>query len=195
MSWLDNRTNRNQGGLEDLANAIKKANSGNIIMLCTSSAYHATDRDTSSHNPGHYDASYYDVGYNNATSSLNYLAGMKEVFSIGAVIAGKGLESFENRDVDFTFPGDKVLAELVSGLNVSGVSIATALATGVVALLLYCQKALHLPGDLSSQVGMRRALRNYARNWKSLQQNERDYYDSAEEIERLRDKMQNLGRI
>jgi len=178
MSWTIESTTRVQEALERFAKAVRKAREENIIMFCMGDQ----------HVPSYRDTSYYDVSYYDSGSGRNYPACLKEVFCIGAARAGKGLESFENQHVDFTFPGDKVMVEAVHGGGFPGNSIATALATGVAAMILEFYLGVDDPNayrDPRNQAIMRNALKNYTRSWKNFWFDYNKFSDEGEFIKPL----------
>lgn len=111
--------------IEELEKAITSASRRNILMFCSAS----------------------DLG-NNAKKdqSQNYPYKCKpdKIFQIGAATAsGKGWEWIGHGEVDYIFPGEKLLLQKRLGSDslpesLSGSSLATALAAGLAALILYC---------------------------------------------------------
>jgi len=128
MSWSIEPT---ANDIRELGDAIVLAAKEGILMFCA-----ATD-----------EGAYRDRTYPAASST-------KELFKIGAAEAsGIALKWLgDRRAVDFIFPGHNVVLERPGGVpsdkynSLTGSSVATALASGLAALILYCVQAaaLHL---------------------------------------------------
>ncbi|PNP79773.1 hypothetical protein FNYG_06866 [Fusarium nygamai] len=120
---------------QDLENAVVEAANANILMFCSA-------RDKGAHNAPTYPSK--------ATG---------KIFTIGAAnSSGASVDYVGNAsELSYTFPGDKV--EVDSGPNrrtppeiVDGSSVATALAAGLAALILYCiQVRIFLAKDSEKQ--------------------------------------------
>ncbi|KNA98331.1 hypothetical protein FOXG_02704 [Fusarium oxysporum f. sp. lycopersici 4287] len=117
---------------QDLENAVVEAANANILMFCSA-------RDKGVHNAPTYPS--------NATG---------KIFTIGAAnSSGASVDYVGNAsELSYTFPGDKV--EVDSGRTppeiVDGSSVATALAAGLAALILYCiQVRIFLAKDYEKQ--------------------------------------------
>ncbi|EXL70034.1 hypothetical protein FOPG_14109 [Fusarium oxysporum f. sp. conglutinans race 2 54008] len=117
---------------QDLENAVVEAANANILMFCSA-------RDKGAHNAPTYPS--------NATG---------KIFTIGAAnSSGASVDYVGNAsELSYTFPGDKV--EVDSGRTppeiVDGSSVATALAAGLTALILYCiQVRIFLAKDYEKQ--------------------------------------------
>ncbi|EXA41585.1 hypothetical protein NW756_010087 [Fusarium oxysporum] len=117
---------------QDLENAVVEAANANILMFCSA-------RDKGAHNAPTYPS--------NATG---------KIFTIGAAnSSGASVDYVGNAsELSYTFPGDKV--EVDSGRTppeiVDGSSVATALAAGLAALILYCiQVRIFLAKDYEKQ--------------------------------------------
>ncbi|KAF5650767.1 intracellular serine protease [Fusarium tjaetaba] len=120
---------------QDLENAVVEAANANILMFCSA-------RDKGAHNAPTYPSK--------ATT---------KIFTIGAAnSSGASVDYVGNAsELSYTFPGDKV--EVDSGPNrrtppeiVDGSSVATALAAGLAALILYCiQVRIFLAKDSEKQ--------------------------------------------
>ncbi|KAF4546015.1 uncharacterized protein LTHEOB_4667 [Lasiodiplodia theobromae] len=127
MSWTIEKTVDNEPDIKKLETALDEAAKKNILLFCSANDQ-GTDADEShpSANPGR--------------------------FKIGAATAwGTAWRWTRASHVDFIFPGDKVIKERPGNVPVekcslvSGSSVATALAAGLAALVLYCVQfaALH----------------------------------------------------
>jgi hypothetical protein len=127
MSWSIEETAQNKADLEDLQSAIRAAEDKKILLFAA-----ATDQGA-------------------ASSMSSYPGCLPSVFCIGAATAtGRRWEWVSDDKVNFLFPGEKVLIESHRGprgaagaqqmqqIPPSGSSIATALAAGLAALILYC---------------------------------------------------------
>lgn len=136
MSWTIDPT-EDEAVNTELENAIRAADQANILMFCSASDQGAKQIDT----------------YPSKAT--------KRIFTIGAAgPAGETISRVGNSDlVDFTFPGDRV--ELLDGVTtnaptkeVSGSSVATALAAGFAALVLhwYVQSGLFIHSPFSEVV-------------------------------------------
>ncbi|RYP17551.1 hypothetical protein DL765_004440 [Monosporascus sp. GIB2] len=123
MSWTIEKTDRNGEDIKELEEAISLAASENILMFCA-----ATDQ-----------GAYKDRSYPAATATKN-------IFKIGAAEAsGTALKWIGDQSlVDFIFPGHQVVMERHDNPNVknytalTGSSVATALASALAAVILYC---------------------------------------------------------
>ncbi|KAI1460617.1 hypothetical protein F4805DRAFT_416485 [Annulohypoxylon moriforme] len=122
MSWTIERTDGNKEAIDDLGAAISLASSRNILMFCA-----ATDQ-----------GAYKDKTYPAASDT-------KKIFKIGAAKAsGMAMNSVDQSLVDFIFPGHKVMMERYDDPNVkshqprTGSSVATAFASALAAVILYC---------------------------------------------------------
>ncbi|KAH8805997.1 hypothetical protein F5884DRAFT_801362 [Xylogone sp. PMI_703] len=123
MSWTIERTENNTKGISDLEKAIERAAKEGILMFCA-----ATDQ-----------GALKDRSYPAASST-------KKIFKIGAAEAsGTALKWLgDQRAVDFIFPGHNVVKERPGDVPVdkytslTGSSVATALASGLAAVILYC---------------------------------------------------------
>ncbi|KAI0382948.1 hypothetical protein F5Y04DRAFT_251481 [Hypomontagnella monticulosa] len=123
MSWTIEKTDRNGEEIDQLEEAISLAARKNILMFCA-----ATDQ-----------GAYKDRTYPAATTTKN-------IFKIGAAEAsGTALKWIGDQTlVDFIFPGHKVVMERHDNPNVknytalTGSSVATALASALAAVILYC---------------------------------------------------------
>jgi subtilisin family serine protease len=124
MSWTIEKDDKNKQDIEKLEKAIGEAAENNILMFCA-----ATDQGATS-----------DQSYPAATAST------KNIFKIGAAEAS-GAAIKQLRDptlIDFFFPGHQVVRERHDDPSISkytaltGSSVATALASGLAAVMLYC---------------------------------------------------------
>jgi hypothetical protein len=122
MSWTIKRTDRNKDDILELENAIDRAAHAGILMFCSASDQGATSDD-----------------------SFPASARTKHIFKIGAAEASGVPSKVVNlNDVDFIFPGHNVVKkssyrESEEPLRpLSGSSVATAIAAGFAALVLYC---------------------------------------------------------
>jgi len=121
MSWTVDRTDKNEQDLENMKDAIDQAHKHNILMFCAAK----------------------DCGYSQS-SNFGYPKNFdKPVFCIGATTEHGNLsESIgsQKNAIDFGLPGENLLP--LSGNSekekITGSSIATALASGLAGLLLYC---------------------------------------------------------
>lgn len=125
MSWTIEKTDSNTKGIQELEQAIELAAQEGILMFCA-----ATDQ-----------GAYKDRSYPAASST-------KKLFKIGAAEAsGTALKWLgDQRAVDFIFPGDNVVKERYGEAppdkytSLTGSSVATALASGLAAVILYCMQ-------------------------------------------------------
>lgn len=120
MSWTIEKTPDNEADITKLEAALDEAAKKNILLFCS-----ANDQGTEA-----------DESYPAANSTR---------FKIGAATAqGTTWRWTRTSQVDFIFPGDKVIKERPGNVPVekcslvSGSSVATALAAGLAALVLYC---------------------------------------------------------
>ncbi|KAJ3557440.1 hypothetical protein NPX13_g9928 [Xylaria arbuscula] len=122
MSWTIEKTDSNGNDIKELEDVITAAARENILMFCA-----ATDQ-----------GAYKDRTYPAATST-------KKIFKIGAAEAsGAALKWLGDQTlVDFVFPGHQVVMEQHGDPRVkkytplTGSSVATALASGLAAVILY----------------------------------------------------------
>jgi len=129
MSWTISRTGSNEDELRDLENAILLATERNILMFCS-----ATDQGV-----------FKDHSYPGEAST-------KKLFKIGAAEASGAAFKWigDPAKVDFIFPGHKVvherpgpagvLTDKLYPASLTGSSVATALASGLAAVILYCMQ-------------------------------------------------------
>lgn len=150
MSWtIDPPDDENQSHeIADLGSAIAEAVKANILMFCS-----ASDKGAK-----------HTVSYSSkATNSI---------FTIGAADADGAMASFDGdiNLVDFIFPGNQVEPEGISEAvtkNVkywTGSSVATALAGGLAALILYCAQVRIVRASTSQKERARKdfqALKKY----------------------------------
>ena len=121
MSWTINQTDRNKDDIERLTAAIKVAVSRRILLFCSVS-------DQGVKSDGLFPANC-DRG---------------NIFQIGAAtVSGKTWDWVGANDVDFIFPGTGLRVDTRNPQErslkpISGSSLATALASGLAALILYC---------------------------------------------------------
>src|SRR4051794_39774893 len=123
MSWTIERTELNKSDIDELERAIELAASKDILMFCA-----ATDQ-----------GAYRDRTYPAAS-------GTKKIFKIGAAEASGAAYKWvgDQSAVDFIMPGHQVVLERHDDRNVTkftpltGSSVATALASGLAAVVLYC---------------------------------------------------------
>ena len=123
MSWTIERTDRNKADIDALQQAVELAARANILMFCA-----ATDQ-----------GAYRDRTYPAAS-------GTKKIFKIGAAEASGAAHKWlgDQSAVDFIMPGHQVVVERHDDRNVAkftpltGSSVATALASGLAAVILYC---------------------------------------------------------
>ncbi|KAE9368896.1 hypothetical protein N431DRAFT_547753 [Stipitochalara longipes BDJ] len=126
MSWTIERTDANAPGIALLEKAIELAANSGILMFCA-----ATDQ-----------GAYTDRSYPAASST-------KKLFKIGAAEAsGTALKWLgDQKAVDFIFPGHNVVKERPGDVpidkhtSLTGSSVATALAAGLAAVILYSVQA------------------------------------------------------
>jgi len=121
MSWTIERTEDNKTVLsEGLRRAIHRASSASILMFCSSDDQGKLSKDDVY--PGHF----------------------PDTFKIGAAKASGREAEWTDKNSDYTFPGEDLPVDLPCHLRsntnnlASGSSLATALASGMAALLLYC---------------------------------------------------------
>jgi hypothetical protein len=121
MSWTINATERNKGDIENLTTAINEATEGNILLFCSVS-------DQGVKTEGAYPAN----------------CNRSKTFRIGAATtSGNTWEWVGVNDVNYIFPGTGLRVDTRDPLSkslkpCSGSSLATALAAGLAALILYC---------------------------------------------------------
>jgi hypothetical protein len=123
MSWTIERTETNKADIDELEKAIELAASKDMLMFCA-----ATDQ-----------GAFKDRSYPAAS-------GTKKIFKIGAAEAsGAALKWIGDQSaVDFIMPGHQVVMERHGDPGVqkftplTGSSVATALAAGLAAIVLYC---------------------------------------------------------
>jgi hypothetical protein len=133
MSWTVEKTDTNKADVEALEKAIELAASKNILMFCA-----ATDQ-----------GAYKDRSWPAAS-------GTKKIFKIGAAEASGALNKWvgDPSGVDYFMPGHQVVMERQDDRTatkftpLTGSSVATALASGLAALILYC---VQLGGVLRAQ--------------------------------------------
>ncbi|RDL42487.1 uncharacterized protein BP5553_02466 [Venustampulla echinocandica] len=138
MSWTLDEKGLREDEITDLNDAIKAAADENIVMFCAGS-------DEASETDRTYPA----------------LSQEKRIFKIGAATANKTMWEWTGKgEVDFIFPGHKVVMEmtdevaLTNGKVLTGSSVATAIAAGYAALLLECVQIAALDyADLQEQRG------------------------------------------
>lgn len=132
MSWTIDAP-ENEEERRDLENAVIEAANADILMFCS-----ATDKGAKQ------------------TATYPSKAAPNKVFTIGAANAhGASVDYVGNlTNINYTFPGDKVEvdggpARTTSQEIVDGSSVATALAAGLAALILYCVqvRVLLAPND------------------------------------------------
>ncbi|KAI0101767.1 hypothetical protein GGR51DRAFT_529279 [Nemania sp. FL0031] len=147
MSWTIERTERNKHDIEKLADAVRDAASKGILMFCA-----ATDQ-----------GAYKDTTYPAASST-------KKIFKIGAAEAsGAALKWLGDQTlVDFIMPGHQVVTEqrddprIKNSTALTGSSVATALASGLAAVILYTVQLADVYRR-SDDLGAYRSLKNYDR--------------------------------
>jgi len=129
MSWTIHRTQDNDTGFKELTAAIKEAQDAKILMFGAAS----------------------DQGFN--SDRKPFPAKASGVICIGAAKWSGHVEEAAERDADYVFPGGTfMLPQTQSNRDeqpqqVSGSSFATALASGLTALILYCVEISSLPPD------------------------------------------------
>jgi hypothetical protein len=163
MSWTIERTERNKGDIDELERAIELAASKDILMFCA-----ATDQ-----------GAYRDRTYPAAS-------GTKKIFKIGAAEASGAAYKWvgDQSAVDFIMPGHQVVLERHDDRNVTkftpltGSSVATALASGLAAIVLYCVQL----------GGVVRADGNQKAETQELQR-----YEALKKHERMKDALQRIG--
>lgn len=161
MSWTFEKTVENQHILEgELKDAVAAASSKNILMFCSTG----------------------DQG--RCADDHIYPACLPSVFKIGAA-KPSGNDRDSTEDSHFTFPGEDLKVEIPSYISLgedsraSGSSLATALASGLAALILYCidiTDSNHLRERAKSYTLMQRAFKKmtksdhtkYIRAWEWL---------------------------
>jgi hypothetical protein len=124
MSWTIERTPRNAADIQELELAIEAAAKAGILMFCAAN----------------------DQGIARDQSFPAACGGTKHIFKVGAAKASGTMWKWvgDASDVDFIFPGHNVVKErpndapLDKCRTLTGSSVATALAAGLAALVLYC---------------------------------------------------------
>ena len=190
MSWTIERTPDNCKILDQgLADAIKGAYNAKILMFCSTDDQGKLSKE--------------DV----------YPGQLPGTFKIGAAKASGNEAEYTDKNSDYTFPGEALRIDIPRHLRLnkdnlaSGSSLATALASGTAALLLYCfqivndkpQTALQ---DARSYHNMDRAFRSmtdqarqpkYIRAWEHLKPEFKDWDLPEEEaIEKLKTIIEDL---
>ncbi len=139
MSWTIERTDINSEDIKALETEIRAAANQNILMFCAAADqgqnYSAVDFLNETH---HYVGAYRDRTYPAASSTKN-------IIKIGAAEAsGAALRSVGDQAlIDFIFPGHQVAMDqahdpkVKSYPTLTGSSVATALASGLAAVILY----------------------------------------------------------
>ncbi|KAI0516989.1 hypothetical protein F5B22DRAFT_605779 [Xylaria bambusicola] len=148
MSWTIEKTDRNGNDIKELEDAITAAARENILMFCA-----ATDQ-----------GAYRDRTYPAATST-------KKIFKIGAAEAsGAALKWLGDQTlVDFVFPGHQVVMEPHGDPRVkkytalTGSSVATALASGLAAVILYTVQLAEVSQERGGLRGAYESLKNHDR--------------------------------
>lgn len=137
MSWTIERNDDNIEDIRNLESAVEAAAKAGILMFCA-----ATDQ---------------GVVQNR---SFPAASGTKQLFKIGAADpSGAGWKWVgDPSEVDFFFPGHKLVHDRPGEtplekctIKLSGSSIATALASGLAALVLYCVQLAALNTNISDQ--------------------------------------------
>ncbi|KAI9793750.1 MAG: hypothetical protein M1833_000696 [Piccolia ochrophora] len=136
MSWTIERTKHNVKDIADLEAAIEAAAKAGILMFCAAN----------------------DQGISRDESFPSACGGTKHLFKIGAAEAsGVAWKWVQMTDVDFIFPGHNVVkdrpkdAPLDKCRTLTGSSVATAIAAGLSALVLYCIQVGAINMEDSSQ--------------------------------------------
>jgi len=142
MSWTIERTAHNTADIAELESAIEAAARAGILMFCAAN----------------------DQGIARDQSFPAACGGTKHLFKIGAAEASGAVWKWvgDPADVDFIFPGHNVVkdrpndAPLEKCKTLTGSSVATAIAAGLAALVLYCVQlgALHVQGQGGNSVTM-----------------------------------------
>jgi hypothetical protein len=133
MSWTIERTAHNAADIAELESAIEAAARAGILMFCAAN----------------------DQGIARDQSFPAACGGTKHLFKIGAAEASGAVWKWvgDPADVDFIFPGHNVVKDrpndtpLEKCKTLTGSSVATAIAAGLAALVLYCVQL----GALNSQ--------------------------------------------
>lgn len=140
MSWTIEKRAENEAGISELESAIQDAARAGILMFCAAN----------------------DQGI---ARDKSFPAGGREknLFKIGAATEDGTVWKWvgELSDVDFIFPGHNVVKEryteapLESCNTLTGSSVATAIAAGLAALVLYCVQLGALNSEEFNQRGQR----------------------------------------
>jgi hypothetical protein len=140
MSWTIERTSENAADILDLEAAIEAAAKAGILMFCA-----ANDR-----------------GVGRDKSFPAACSGTKHIFKIGTAEASGTAWKWvaDPADVDFFFPGHNVLKDrpedsmqLGNDKTLTGSSVATAFATGLAAVILYCVQLAGLDAQSAQPTG------------------------------------------
>lgn len=141
MSWTIERTKSNKTDIDELSSAVEDAAKAGILMFCAAN----------------------DQGIARDHSFPAACASTKHIFKIGAAEAAGTVWKWvgDPSDVDFIFPGHNVVKERPNDAPIekcktlTGSSVATAIAAGLAALVLYCVQlgALNTE-DLNQQLNM-----------------------------------------
>ncbi|PYI33496.1 hypothetical protein BP00DRAFT_117362 [Aspergillus indologenus CBS 114.80] len=149
MSWTIERNEQNAADIRDLEAAIGAAANAGILMFCA-----ANDQGAA-----------LDVSFPAACANT------KNIFKIGAAEASGAVWKWvgDAAAVDFIFPGHKVVKERPNDAPIdkcqtlTGSSVATAIASGLAALILYCMElsyvqtqAVNQPGKMDHFEGLQR---------------------------------------
>ncbi|KAH8654473.1 hypothetical protein BGZ60DRAFT_532842 [Tricladium varicosporioides] len=126
MSWTIERTAHNAEDIQDLESSIEAAARAGILMFCAAN----------------------DQGIARDNSFPAACGGTKHLFKIGAAEASGAVWKWvgDPADVDFIFPGHNVVKDRPNDVQsalercktLTGSSVATAIASGLAALILYC---------------------------------------------------------
>ncbi|KAH0545484.1 hypothetical protein FGG08_000485 [Glutinoglossum americanum] len=121
MSWTVQQTGDNQASIKKLENAIGQAVEADILLFCSAN----------------------DLG-NQKDKPYPASCDSRRIFRIGAAtLTGDKWKRVGDEDADFVFPGEKILVQpqhyplAQKCKTLSGSSIATAIAAGLAALILY----------------------------------------------------------
>lgn len=149
MSWTIEKDASNTEDISELESAIETAASANILIFCSAS----------------------DQANNSDNKSFPASCNTKKLFKIGAAEDTGERWKFTESDSDFFFPGHNISRDRAGDTSFSkskpltGSSVATAFASGLAALILYCIQCGALLKNPQFQVSMD--------DYRSMKQHER----------------------
>ncbi|KAK4205770.1 ankyrin repeat-containing domain protein [Triangularia verruculosa] len=153
-----------------LESAIQKADAQGIVIICKTEDPHLPDGQATTDD---YDADYYESGTSRPGQPQRPFS-LTEPIRIGAVRPGEGLQSFQDGNLDYTFPGDKVLSGAMGADALPGASIAVGMAVGLAGLTIASTRLLRDRSDSNTRMpdhwpsAIRGAFDNCVKDWKRV---------------------------